>query len=68
MNEERLIQIETKIAHQEFLIEELNQVIYQQQKTIDKLEITLNSLTKRLKEALTAGNDVRGPDEKPPHY
>lgn len=68
MNEERLIQIETKIAHQEFLIEELNQVIYEQQKTIDKLEVTLNSFAKRLKEVLTEGNDVRGPDERPPHY
>lgn len=68
MTEQRFIDIETKLAHQEFLIEELNQVIYEQQKTIDKLEITINTLAKRFKEALTADEDVRGPNEKPPHY
>jgi SlyX protein len=31
MNEERLIEIESKLAHQEMLIEELNQVLYKQQ-------------------------------------
>lgn len=67
MSEQRFIDLETKIAHQEFLIEELNQVLYQQQKTIDKLEATLVTLTKRL-EGLGDGDDVRGPGEKPPHY
>lgn len=67
MSEQRFIDIETKIAHQELLIEELNQVIYQQQKTIDKLEATLINLTKRL-QGLGDGDDIRGPDEKPPHY
>lgn len=68
MIEQRLIDIETKIAHQDFLIEELNQVIYEQQKTIDKLENSLTTLAKRFKDALAAENDIRGPDEKPPHY
>lgn len=68
MTEQRLIDIETKIAHQEYLIEELNQVIYTQQKTIDRLEHTLTSLAKRFKEAMSTENEIRGPDEKPPHY
>lgn len=68
MIEQRLIDIETKIAHQDFLIEELNQVIYEQQKTIDKLELTLTSLATRFKDAMGGENDIRGPDEKPPHY
>lgn len=67
MSEQRFIDIETKIAHQEFLLEELNQVLYQQQKTIDALETTLKTLTKRL-EGLGDGDSIRGPNEKPPHY
>lgn len=66
MSEERLIDIETKILHQENLIEELNQVVYSQQKTIDKLEKLLNGLTSRLREAL--GEEEIRPNEKPPHY
>ncbi|UOF01892.1 SlyX family protein [Bdellovibrio reynosensis] len=68
MSEERLIDIETKILHQEHLIEELNQVVYSQQKTIDKLETLLTGLTKRLKEALGGESDDIRPNEKPPHY
>ena len=68
MDEQRLINIEIKIAHQEHQLEELHQVIYQQQKTIDKLEVLLQGLTTRLKEALGDGGDeIRG-NEKPPHY
>jgi SlyX protein len=68
MDEQRLIAIETKLAHNEMTIEELHQVMYEQQKTIDKLNTVLNSLTKRLQEVLGEGSDIRGPNEKPPHY
>ena len=65
MNEERLIAIETKIAHQEFLIEELNQVVYEQQKTIDQLEKKITNLTNRVLET----PEEAGPThQKPPHY
>ncbi|WP_347358867.1 SlyX family protein [Bdellovibrio sp.] len=68
MDDQRLITIETKLAHQEHQLEELSQVIYQQQQTIDKLEVLLQGLTSRLKEALGDGGDeIRG-NEKPPHY
>lgn len=68
MNEQRFIDIETKLAHQELTVEELHQVVYEQQKTIDRLETTLALLTKRLQESLGDGTDIRGPNEKPPHY
>ena len=63
MNDDRLIEIETKLSHQEVLIDELNQVLYKQQETIDQLEKALKILVKRLPESST------GPaNEKPPHY
>lgn len=68
MDEKRLIDIETKIAHQDLLIDELNQVIYEQAKTIDKLDGLITSLAKRFKEAMgNDGESIRG-HEKPPHY
>lgn len=68
MSEQRFIDLETKISHQEYLIDELNQVIYEQQKTIDKIEAQIAIFAKKLEEALNDGPEIRGPDEKPPHY
>lgn len=68
MDESRIVNLEIKVSHQDEVIEELHQVIYQQQKTIDKLETLLSGLTKRLQDVL--GNEdaeIRG-HEKPPHY
>lgn len=68
MTEKRLVDLEVKISHQDLLIEELNQVIYDQQKAIDDLQTLVNQLGKRFKEVLgTEGEDIRG-HEKPPHY
>lgn len=65
--DERLTNLEIKVSHQDHVIEELHQVIYEQQKTIDKLETLLNGLTKRLQDALSDDGEIRG-NEKPPHY
>ncbi|HEX7674111.1 MAG TPA: SlyX family protein [Bdellovibrio sp.] len=67
MLEQRLTDIEIKVAHQDHVIEELHQVIYEQQKTIDKLQSTLTIISKRIQEALGDGTEIRG-HEKPPHY
>ena len=68
MTEKRIIDLEIKVSHQDVLIEELNQVVYRQQKSIDHLEATIAALVKRFQDVLTSGDDIRGPDEKPPHY
>jgi SlyX protein len=67
MNEERFIDIESKVTHQEFLLEKLNQIVYQQQQKIDQLEDTLVKLGKRLQETGTAPS-IGPADERPPHY
>ena len=60
--EERLIDIEIKIANQENLIDQLNSVVFEQQKKIDLLE-------KILRDQLRTGGREIGPfDVKPPHY
>lgn len=69
MDEDRLIEMETRFAYQEKTIKELNDVIIEQQKAIDKLEAGFAKLTEgfgQLSQVLP-GSD--GPaDEKPPHY
>ncbi|MFC1592110.1 SlyX family protein [Thermodesulfobacteriota bacterium] len=66
--EERLIALETKVAHQEYTISELNEVVYQQQKQIDQLEETCRRLAGRVKALMSAGEDEPAADEPPPHY
>lgn len=68
MNEERLINIETKIAYQEDLIEELNKTVYQQQLKIDRLEAICRSLANHIESLTAAKNEGMPANERPPHY
>lgn len=64
MEEQRFIAIETKLLHQEQLLEDLHQLIYEQQKTID----LLNKKIKKFEEQIQDENEIRAAGEKPPHY
>lgn len=69
MNEERLTDIETKIAFQEDQIEELNKTAYQQQQKIERLEAVCEALARQVRSMSEAGSDGRPTaDERPPHY
>lgn len=68
-NEERLIDLEIRIARQDDLVDTLNTLVYQQQKKIDELEKLCTALANRMREIAT-NVAQRGAfvDEKPPHY
>jgi SlyX protein len=68
MSEERLIEIESKISYQEDMVQELNKVIYQQQKQIDRLEAICNSLINHVRDLSDAMAEGSAANEKPPHY
>jgi SlyX protein len=69
MSEERLVEIETKIAFQEKTIKDLNDALYEQQQEIERLGDTCNALVKRVKELSESGLGIDAPaNEKPPHY
>ena len=69
MNEERLTEIEIKLAYQEKIIKDLNDVICDQQKEIEKLGSICEKLIKIVKEnGLTVPIIDAPADEKPPHY
>jgi SlyX protein len=69
MDEERLVDIEIKLARQEDLLDVLNNTVYRQQRRIDELEALCAALAKRLAESQQA--DSAGQQtvhEIPPHY
>ncbi len=67
MSEERLVDIEIKLAHQEQLVSELNDVVTQQQAKIMQLEELSNSLIQRVRSLGESGAEPEQ-DERPPHY
>ena len=66
--DERLIEIETKVAYQEHTIAELNDVIYRQQQQIDQPERICKALTDRIQDIAETVVTDKGGYEKPPHY
>ena len=66
MSEDRLIDIETRLAHQDQALIELNDVITQQQASIMQLETLCASLAERIA-SMSDGAPSPG-DERPPHY
>ncbi len=68
MNEERLVDIESKLAHQDQLIYELNDVVTKQQEQIMQIEKLCNSLVNRIRTMVDTQTDDAGQDERPPHY
>ena len=68
MSKERFIDLETRLAHQDQLLHELNEVVTGQQARIMDLEELCRALLDRVRslaEGVTTGNPV---DERPPHY
>jgi SlyX protein len=68
MDEQRLIDIEMKLAYQERMISELNTVVVDQQKAIDELQKTSGLLLNRVVELSQNVGQPEIVDEKPPHY
>jgi len=68
MIEERLVDIEIKLAYQEETMRELNSVVCEQQKQIDQLESVCKAFAGRIRD-LSEVLEGRLPlNEKPPHY
>lgn len=68
LDEERLIDIEMKLAHQEHLLSELNGALSDQQAQISQLERLCQSLIDRIKSVTEGAGDDQSSDERPPHY
>jgi len=71
MHEQRIIELEIKMAYQEDLIQSLNTVVAEQQMQLSKLQETCKLLHDKLKSLASADQQTSYNgfiDEKPPHY
>lgn len=66
--DERLIDIETKLAYQEDLIQELNRIVSTQQQEISGLRRLCDELAERLRSLSESLQATGHADERPPHY
>ncbi len=69
-DEERMTEIEIKLTRQEDLLDELNQIVYRQQKELMAMQTLVQDLTRQMREILQK-QDGQGRnllDERPPHY
>lgn len=67
-HDDRLVDIEIKIARQEDLVDAMNRTLYQQQRKIDELEALCAALARHIKEMREAASEAGPANEKPPHY
>lgn len=69
MTDNRITELETRVAYQEHTIQELNDVVYRQQLQIDKIEIMCKHLMDRIQSLAEAGSGgEQQTNERPPHY
>jgi|GEM_PF-153243 len=71
--EERLVTLETRIAYQDRLLEELNGVVAAQHRQIDDLILKLREIARQIEPLFSApkageASQDDGAVEKPPHY
>lgn len=62
-----MTRLEERLAHQEFAVAELGDVLHRQQLQIDRLETLCRQLAERVA-AMQQGRSGDPLDEKPPHY
>lgn len=68
--QDQLIELQTRVAFQEDMLQQLNQVIALQDQDIRGLQQQLKLLSKRFDDSLYTQEQVGGKtdDERPPHY
>ncbi|MDR3418281.1 MAG: SlyX family protein [Nevskia sp.] len=68
MDEQRQIELETKLAYQEETLQVLSQEVARQQRRIEQLEACCRELLQRGRTAAEAALRGAPADEVPPHY
>lgn len=66
--EDRLVDIEIKLARQEDLVDALNQTVFRQQQKLDELEALCSALARHIRTMREASAEPGAAHEKPPHY
>ena len=68
MLENRIEELEMKIAFQEQLLDELNHALVQQQFDIDKMQVQLRYMSNKLKDFQPSNIASQSEETPPPHY
>ena len=68
MSEDRFIDLESRLAHQDQLLNELNDVVTEQQAKIMQLEELCKVLIQRVRSVDEGMSEGDPGDERPPHY
>lgn len=68
MSDERFIDLESRLAHQDQLLNQLNDVVAEQQTKIMQLEELCRTLIDRYRSIGDAMPEEDAGDERPPHY
>ena len=68
MAENRIVELEIKIAYQEDLVEDLNRIVAEQQRQIERLELVCKQLTEHVRNLQLSQPGEQNIDETPPHY
>lgn len=66
MLEERVKDLEVKFSHQDFLLDQLNKIVANQQQTIEKLQQDILEL--KLSQSENTSQPRSLADDVPPHY
>lgn len=66
--EDRLIDLETRLAHHERMAEELSDVLAEQQRVIDRLSLQLRQVAERMGDLESGWSRSPQDDKPPPHY
>jgi len=67
MSDDRITELEIKIAYQEDLLQSLNTIVSNQQLQINRIEETCKFLNDRIK-SIREVESTNQSNEKPPHY
>lgn len=68
MSDDRLIEIETRLAFQEAAVQELSDLVYAQNQEIDRLNAYCRRLLERIETLSESSDGAESADEPPPHY
>jgi len=67
-NKEKLVHLESVIAHLQYEIEQLNEVVIDQNQRIDRLRSAQEKFEHRLESISEDLEQISPEDERPPHY
>lgn len=66
--QDRITELESRLAHHEHMTEDMSAVITAQGKVIDGLTLQLRRLLERVAEQDAGGSNAPPDDQPPPHY